>query len=265
MSRHSPGYRKDGFTKIFEKPLSPKHRDNNIQRGLRRKNVAIHRSRVFAKNIEKEEANAGAMDLDVHDAEELEYIEGLEQQTTMSKAGRLLSSVEVRNTLYQLFVEESEILTLLYQPQSWGKRGSIKANADMFFLRAVAVPPTRFRPPAMSSGETRENPQNSQFAKILTDCFRIRDITVSMKDPETSLEKRGELLRGMYSAFTTLQDTVNALLDSTKSASTSAVGRAGESGIKQMLEKKEGLFRMNMMGKRVNYAARSVKIGRAHV
>ena len=29
-------------------------------------------------------------------------------------------------------------------------------------------------------------------------------------------------------------------------------------GIKQLLEKKEGLFRMKMMGKRVNYAARSV-------
>lgn len=29
-------------------------------------------------------------------------------------------------------------------------------------------------------------------------------------------------------------------------------------GVRQQLEKKEGLFRMNMMGKRVNYAARSV-------
>jgi len=29
-------------------------------------------------------------------------------------------------------------------------------------------------------------------------------------------------------------------------------------GIRQMLEKKEGLFRKNMMGKRVNFAARSV-------
>ncbi len=29
-------------------------------------------------------------------------------------------------------------------------------------------------------------------------------------------------------------------------------------GLKQRLEKKQGLFRMNMMGKRVNYACRSV-------
>ena len=33
--------------------------------------------------------------------------------------------------------------------------------------------------------------------------------------------------------------------------------RAGQ-GIRQQLEKKEGLFRKNMMGKRVNFAARSV-------
>ena len=30
------------------------------------------------------------------------------------------------------------------------------------------------------------------------------------------------------------------------------------SGIRQLLERKEGLFRMKMMGKRVNYSARSV-------
>ena len=29
-------------------------------------------------------------------------------------------------------------------------------------------------------------------------------------------------------------------------------------GLKQIIERKEGLFRMNMMGKRVNYAARTV-------
>ena len=33
---------------------------------------------------------------------------------------------------------------------------------------------------------------------------------------------------------------------------------AQHTGVKQTLEKKEGLFRRNMMGKRVNFAARSV-------
>ena len=31
-----------------------------------------------------------------------------------------------------------------------------------------------------------------------------------------------------------------------------------QSGIRQLLERKEGMFRMKMMGKRVNFGARSV-------
>lgn len=39
-----------------------------------------------------------------------------------------------------------------------------------------------------------------------------------------------------------------------------AIGNKADqgTGVRQLLEKKEGLFRMNMMGKRVNYACRSV-------
>eukprot|EP00357_Protocruzia_adherens_P030942 CAMPEP_0115014766 /NCGR_PEP_ID=MMETSP0216-20121206/26300_1 /TAXON_ID=223996 /ORGANISM="Protocruzia adherens, Strain Boccale" /LENGTH=1444 /DNA_ID=CAMNT_0002384621 /DNA_START=295 /DNA_END=4630 /DNA_ORIENTATION=- len=52
-----------------------------------------------------------------------------------------------------------------------------------------------------------------------------------------------------------LQDAINVYLDSSK------LSRASDrdaSGVRQLLEKKEGLFRMKMMGKRVNYAGRSV-------
>lgn len=52
-----------------------------------------------------------------------------------------------------------------------------------------------------------------------------------------------------------LQETVNSLFDSTQSGKMQ--DKEG-GGIKQLLEKKEGLFRMKMMGKRVNYSGRSV-------
>src|SRR5262249_19219701 len=48
----------------------------------------------------------------------------------------------------------------------------------------------------------------------------------------------------------------NVMMDNTKSVSAKAKNLP--SGIRQILEKKEGLFRKHMMGKRVNYAARSV-------
>ncbi|KAF8423226.1 RNA polymerase Rpb1 [Tirmania nivea] len=257
----SPAFRKDGYSKIFEKPLPPKQRDQMIQLGMRRTNAALDRRTIFAKEVKKH--NVGAMEIDdgiVHEVEDEEEIEDLEDPQLLSnnKAGRLLSSMEVRNTLHRLFENESEIFTMLYQPRSWGKKGAKRPSADMFFLHAIAVPPTNFRPPAMAGGMTRENSQNTSLSKILTDCFRIRDITISMNDRDRSVVGKADLLRQMYNAFATLQDDVNAFLDSTKSTTTNAAAKATEMGIKQLLEKKEGLFRMHMMGKRVNYAARSV-------
>lgn len=52
-----------------------------------------------------------------------------------------------------------------------------------------------------------------------------------------------------------LQDSINCFIDATKS---SRQADRDFKGVRQILEKKEGLFRMKMMGKRVNYAARSV-------
>ena len=49
------------------------------------------------------------------------------------------------------------------------------------------------------------------------------------------------------------QSAVNKLIDSAAGG-----GPPAGNGIRQTLERKEGLFRMNMMGKRVNFAARSV-------
>ncbi|KAF3775060.1 DNA-directed RNA polymerase I subunit 1 [Nymphaea thermarum] len=52
-----------------------------------------------------------------------------------------------------------------------------------------------------------------------------------------------------------LQEAVNVLFDSSKATSRS---ERTIKGICQILDKKDGLFRQNMMGKRVNFACRSV-------
>ena len=52
-----------------------------------------------------------------------------------------------------------------------------------------------------------------------------------------------------------LQEAVNCFMDSSM-ASKNVDKEQG--GIRQLLEKKEGMFRMKMMGKRVNYGGRSV-------
>ena len=61
----------------------------------------------------------------------------------------------------------------------------------------------------------------------------------------------------VYAAWETMQDAVNCLMDSNKTQAAQGPSSVPQ-GIRQILEKKQGLFRMHMMGKRVNFAARSV-------
>ncbi|VDK70924.1 unnamed protein product [Onchocerca ochengi] len=60
----------------------------------------------------------------------------------------------------------------------------------------------------------------------------------------------------MHNAYLTLQQRMGAIFDQDLDKWTDI--RIQIPGIKQILEKKQGLFRMNMMGKRVNFACRSV-------
>lgn len=52
-----------------------------------------------------------------------------------------------------------------------------------------------------------------------------------------------------------LQDSINTFVDSSMATKTA---EKDNQGVRQLLEKKEGMFRMKMMGKRVNYGGRSV-------
>tara|TARA_B100000795_G_C22591841_1_gene357771 strand:- start:44 stop:424 length:381 start_codon:yes stop_codon:yes gene_type:complete len=59
-------------------------------------------------------------------------------------------------------------------------------------------------------------------------------------------------------AWDELSKAVACLVDSSKSGASGAKALAEPPGVKQLIERKGGLFRSNMMGKRVNFAARSV-------
>jgi DNA-directed RNA polymerase I subunit RPA1 len=67
----------------------------------------------------------------------------------------------------------------------------------------------------------------------------------------------GKDLSKLVSSWIDLQNSVNCYIDSDKDPNPLGSNSA-PSGIRQILEKKEGLFRKHMMGKRVNYCCRSV-------
>lgn len=234
-SMFSPTFRKDGFTKIFENPLTDKQEINNRVKGQSRQNMI--------KAGDKKAS--GDHDLDAP------------QRRTVSKGSKYVLSTEVRNIMRALFKREERIIHFLFHSRP---KATDRTSPDLFFLQAVVVPPTRFRMPSKLGEEVHENSQNELLSKILTTSLLIRDlndqISTVEKDKMTADDRKITFNR-LMNAFVTIQNDVNAFIDSTKNQNAGA-SRNPVPGVKQALEKKEGLFRKHMMGKRVNYAARSV-------
>lgn len=237
----SPKYRKDGFAKIFEQPLSVKDQRHNSLRSLKRKRVVIQDGEIKQKAPPSEETQIRLPAEVVNEGRQ---------------SSRYVLSVEVLNLIRSLFVQERDMCTLLFHKRP---NTTEPVSADMFFIENLVVPPTRFRMPSQLGDQIHTNPQNDLLAAILTTAHRVRDLNLRMnefKKEGIEGEERKNVFTHLMNALVTIQHDVNYYLDSSKAPSTA--GSTPLPGIKQALEKKEGLFRKNMMGKRVNYAARSV-------
>ena len=175
---------------------------------------------------------------------------------------------EVESQLKMLWKQEALIVERIWGRKfgTYAKQPRLTEGWAQFFMRAVLVPPNRFRPPQHGiGGGMFEHVQNMFYTKILTINAQLvaagvgsatgSDGAVTL--PSTTPKKTAGIdLSKVVSLWIDLQDNVNRLIDSSKSLSFE--GLNSNSGIRQVLERKEGLFRKNMMGKRVNYAARSV-------
>ena len=121
-----------------------------------------------------------------------------------------------------------------------------KDGYQLFFMQAIPVPPSRFRPPMHLGVMVVEHSQTQSLSKIIQLNEAIRRHFC-----QPGHESRA------YTAWIDLQTEVNCFMDASKNPGATAAS-ALSNGIKQILERKEGLFRKNMMGKRVDYACRSV-------
>jgi len=211
----------------------------------------------------------------------------------------LLFPTEVEKHMELLWSQEHDVLSSLWgsmcdllQDEEEGAstaaaRAASKSHAvapanthRMFFLRVLAVPPSRFRPPTRFGDMLVDHPQNVYFKHILDLDAKLQKMqrgeaipkfekrnpparTKKQRDDEAaaaaaaSEEKAPLDLNVLITTWLNLQLEVNMLLDSTKGNPVGA-HQVVTAGIRQTFEKKEGLFRRNMMGKRVNFAARSV-------
>lgn len=142
----------------------------------------------------------------------------------------------------------------------------IEYPTDIFFFEVIPVPPPIARPVNVVKNQLLEHPQTMIYKTIIQDCLVLRNIVQTIQDGNTdNLPEEGRLvfeqIRGatavekLHNAWQALQINVNHLMDRDMNKTPESINCLG---LKQILEKKEGVIRMHMMGKRVNFAARSV-------
>ncbi|ELP88260.1 DNA-directed RNA polymerase I subunit RPA1, putative [Entamoeba invadens IP1] len=136
---------------------------------------------------------------------------------------------------------QKEVLSRLCYTQMRGgdKLDVILPSYHMFFVECLPIPPSRFRPLNRFGNMISDNPQTSYYKAIIENS---QNLHLKRGKKEITLTEN-MLIENMQKGYNQL--ILNK--DSSMPAS-----------IKTTLEHKVGLFRSNMMGKRVNYAARTV-------
>ena len=271
----SPTYtfRKEGHTKIVEYDLSSKQK-----RQLARKRPDVLLMEKMGSFVaHKGTRRTNEMDVDRSESEEEgegdDLGVGNEQEETpgelvlpksatgkvKTKRGRnerVMAPEECRAHLRLLFKNELVACSLIY-----GRHGPLAhpsqdqlchASADMFFMEVVPVTPTRFRPPAKMGDTLFEHPQNELLSNVLGTSYRMRDLNVELRSVSQKKEgyddkERMRLMGALLDRLVQLQVDVNSFLDSSKNPAPVRQGKLPPAGVKQGLEKKEGLFRKHMM------------------
>lgn len=183
-----------------------------------------------------------------------------------------LTASTAREHTNKLWEQEAFFLKCLFaglDEATVSEEGEEAFNPDLFFLDLLVVPPCRYRPINRLGDQMFTNGQTVNMQAVMKDCGIIRKLLALIagekiaQEEEASEQVDQTFLSGipgvtltdkLYNIWIRLQTHVNIVFDSDMDK----MMTEKYPGIRQILEKKDGLFRKHMMGKRVDYAARSV-------
>jgi len=164
----------------------------------------------------------------------------LEKPTTFLEAEKRLSTIDVKTRLER--IDEETIMALGVNPEF--------AKPEWAILSLLPVPPVTIRPSiTLESGERSEDDLTHKLGDIVRINQRLFE-NINAGAPEIIVEDLWDLL----------QYHVTTYFDNEISSIPPARHRGGQSlrTLSQRIKSKEGRFRHNLVGKRVNYAARTV-------
>ncbi|XP_056138723.1 DNA-directed RNA polymerase I subunit RPA1 [Lampris incognitus] len=200
-----------------------------------------------------------------------------EDLTLLAGKRGYLTPSNAKDHLIKLWEKEGFFLNCLFTgledrtgPGSEEKMESrINFYPDLFFVELLVVPPSRYRPVNRLGDQMFTNGHTVNMQAVMKDNALIQKLLAVMAKEKNNEEKEISeamdmsflseivgltLTDKLYNMWVRLQSHVNIVFDSDMDK----LMTEKYPGIRQILEKKDGLFRKHMMGKRVDFAARSV-------
>ncbi|MDH7605111.1 MAG: DNA-directed RNA polymerase subunit beta' [Melioribacter sp.] len=176
-----------------------------------------------------------------------EAIKELLKNTDIEKTFQELKAQLVNETSQQ---KRSDILKRLRVLEAFReKEGKVQNKPEWMVLTAIPVIPPELRPLVpLEGGRFATSDLNDLYRRVIIRNNRLKRL-IEIKAPEVILRNEKRML----------QEAVDALFDNSRRAS--AVRSDGNRPLKSlsdMLKGKQGRFRQNLLGKRVDYSGRSV-------
>jgi DNA-directed RNA polymerase I subunit RPA1 len=216
----SPKIRQDSSNKIFQATISLASARQNLADGI------VIQSALGGNMDMSKEDGYNSDDTAEMKEEDLELGQHMEDEDDVERTrDKYMHALEVEAQIKWTWQLEPFLCDSLF--------GGGVEGYKVFLLRAIPIPPARFRPPMTLGTMTVEHAQNAYLNKMLVSNDRIRSLLMEDDNPKSQAMA--------YSEWIDLQTTVNCFMDSSKDPS--AASSTIQSGIRQILEKKEGIFR----------------------
>lgn len=191
-------------------------------------------------------------------------------RSKIKSTNKAILADECRGYLRRVYEVNKDVLPLLFPVLHFGST-NLECPVDIFFTDVVPVISSVVRPANKLRDQVVEHPQTTVYKNIINAnsslraiilCMKLNDGTVddSSLDQNVVLNSRtvykqavgAEPYEKMLNAWQELQSMVDQTWDTSMGRERVGIG------LKQTIEKKSGVIRMHMMGKRVNFACRTV-------